>query len=389
MTICFFSAQYLPTVGGVERYTYNLAKRVIRRGHRAVVVTSALAGLPARETDPDGIEILRLPAFGLMGGRFPVVRPCAEFRRLSKTLWQEIRPDFVVANNLFYTLSLYAAFAAKKRKVPALLINHGTQYLMTGNPVLVWMGKVYEHMLAQLIRRRIDRFCAVSGAGADWLWQAFGIKADGIVYNAVDPAELEQLAAGGEKDWRGRSGLEKNTPLIGFSGRVIPEKGADKLCDAMAEIRKAVPDAAAILAGDGNLLEALRARCPQGVFLAGKVSYEDSLALIAQSDLFCLPTRSEGFASTVLEAAALKTPILTTPTGGSVELLPDGEYGTLMPDMSVQAIVEACVRGLRDTQWRRRAAANARARLCEHFTWDKSTDTLLEMIGRACCKEEK
>ena len=120
MTICFFSAQYLPTVGGVERYTYNLAKRVIRRGHRAVVVTSALAGLPARETDPDGIEILRLPAFGLMGGRFPVVRPCAEFRHLSKTLWQEIRPDFVVANNLFYTLSLYAAFAAKKRKVPAL-----------------------------------------------------------------------------------------------------------------------------------------------------------------------------------------------------------------------------------------------------------------------------
>ena len=51
MTICFFSAQYLPTVGGVERYTFNLARRVVAAGHTALVVTSALPGLPEEETD--------------------------------------------------------------------------------------------------------------------------------------------------------------------------------------------------------------------------------------------------------------------------------------------------------------------------------------------------
>lgn len=75
MTILFFSAQYLPTVGGVERYTWNLALRTVRAGHRAVVVTSALPGLPDRETDLDGIEIIRLPVWPVMKGRFPVVRP--------------------------------------------------------------------------------------------------------------------------------------------------------------------------------------------------------------------------------------------------------------------------------------------------------------------------
>ena len=35
MTICFFSAQYLPTVGGVERYTYNLARYAVEAGHAA------------------------------------------------------------------------------------------------------------------------------------------------------------------------------------------------------------------------------------------------------------------------------------------------------------------------------------------------------------------
>ena len=38
MTICYFSAQYLPTVGGVERYTWNLARKTVAAGHRAIVV---------------------------------------------------------------------------------------------------------------------------------------------------------------------------------------------------------------------------------------------------------------------------------------------------------------------------------------------------------------
>ena len=37
MTLCFFSAQYLPTVGGVERYTFNLAKRAVQAGHQVLV----------------------------------------------------------------------------------------------------------------------------------------------------------------------------------------------------------------------------------------------------------------------------------------------------------------------------------------------------------------
>ena len=73
MTICFFSAQYLPTVGGVERYTFNLARRVAAAGHTAIVVTSALPGLPDFETDEHGIRIYRLPVWPLMNGRFPVL----------------------------------------------------------------------------------------------------------------------------------------------------------------------------------------------------------------------------------------------------------------------------------------------------------------------------
>ena len=87
MTICFFSAQYLPTVGGVERYTFNLARRVVNAGHNAIVVTSALPGLPDTETDEHGIRIIRLPVWPLMNGRFPVLKPGKAFRALAAQLW--------------------------------------------------------------------------------------------------------------------------------------------------------------------------------------------------------------------------------------------------------------------------------------------------------------
>lgn len=84
MTICYFSAQYLPTVGGVERYTWNLARCTVAAGHRAIVVTSALPNLPEHEIDGDGIEIYRLPVCPVMNGRFPVIKPGGALSRADR-----------------------------------------------------------------------------------------------------------------------------------------------------------------------------------------------------------------------------------------------------------------------------------------------------------------
>lgn len=89
MTICYFSAQYLPTVGGVERYTWNLARCTVAAGHRAIVVTSALPNLPEHEIDGDGIEIYRLPVWPVMNGRFPVIKPGARFHALTAQIWAQ------------------------------------------------------------------------------------------------------------------------------------------------------------------------------------------------------------------------------------------------------------------------------------------------------------
>ena len=128
MTICYFSAQYLPTVGGVERYTWNLARRTVAAGHRAIVVTSALPNLPEREIDGDGIEIYRLPVWPVMNGRFPVIKPGARFHALTAQIWAQ-KLDFCVVQTRMYTQSVWAARAAKRRGIPMLVIDHSTGYM--------------------------------------------------------------------------------------------------------------------------------------------------------------------------------------------------------------------------------------------------------------------
>lgn len=361
MTILFFSAQYLPTVGGVERYTWNLALRTVRAGHRAVVVTSALPGLPDRETDPDGIEIIRLPVWPVMKGRFPVVRP-AGAAALERAM-EERKPDFCVIQTRMYTQSILAARAARRHGVPAIVIDHSTGYMPVGGGAVGLAGRLYEQLACGLIRRTGPDFYGVSAAVCRWL-KTFGITAKGCLSNAVDPEALQREAAQRPMDWRTRLGLSADTRLVLFVGRLIPEKGAA----ALAEAVQGLPGTVLVAAGDGPDRSRLQ---ELGAVAAGAVPHRMVVQLLNQADVYCLPTRyAEGFPTTLLEAAACGCPILCTPTAGTEELLPGPAYGTLLEDTSPQTIRAALKTLLDDPDTAREKARAARSNLCAHFTWD-------------------
>ena len=249
MVICFFSTQYPPTPGGVERYTWNLARRCVAAGHRALVVTASLPGLPARERDADGIEIYRLPSWPVMGGRFPVLKPFAD----ADDLWAQ-GIDFAVIQTRMYTQSVWAARQCKRRGIPALVIDHSTGYMLHGG-LAGARGKAYEHAACGSIRRCGFLFYGVSGDVCRWL-KTFGIQAAGRLPNAVDPAELERLAhADNAVDWRRRLNVPAGGRLVAFVGRLIPEKGALRLAQAV----QGIPGCTLAVAGTGPEEAALAA----------------------------------------------------------------------------------------------------------------------------------
>lgn len=384
MHVMFFSAQYLPTVGGVERYTASLGRKLVKNGHRVTVVTSALPGLAAEETGGDGIHIIRLPVIPLMNGRFPVLKFSDE-KSAFKKLFDTEKPDFCVIQTRFYTSSIMASRLCRKHGVPAIVIEHGTAYLMRGG-LTGAAGRLYEQLICRYIHQKCPDFYGVSSACCQWL-KHFGIDTDRVLYNSVTPQELEDLAESGRSTLLAKlpDKLENKKKIV-FSARFIPEKGVEPLLQAFAQIRPHHPNAVLIMAGDGPLWEKVNAACPPDVILTGRLSYAENLALIQMGDMFILPTFSEGFATTVLEAAALKTVVLTTPTGGSPQLITDDMHGLLFPSMAQEDIAAALTTALTQDGWRDTAARNAYRNLTENFTWDETARRLTE-IAKGYTKE--
>ena len=82
-SICLVSSQYLPHIGGVENYVFNLSRELASRGHEVTIITSQIEGVPKYEKNGN-IEIYRLPSYQLMNGRFPVLKSNGELRKIKK-----------------------------------------------------------------------------------------------------------------------------------------------------------------------------------------------------------------------------------------------------------------------------------------------------------------
>ncbi|MBQ5326139.1 MAG: glycosyltransferase family 4 protein, partial [Oscillospiraceae bacterium] len=316
MNFIIFSAQYLPTVGGVERYTNSLAKELIKNGHNVSVVTSALSSVPMTETDADGIQIFRLPCLMLMNGRFPVIKPSAEKTAFEKWFTHN-KPDFCVIQTRFYINSIYAAHLCSKHNVPSLVIDHSTSHLMGGG-LIGKIGDMYEHFAANYIKKHTQGFYGVSKQCANWL-KHFGINNAGVLYNCANLEAIEKIPSASKSDY----GCTDNETLIVFAARLIPEKGVLKLIDAFNALPQNT-NTKLVVAGTGALYEDVKQLENDRIKVLGALPFEQVIGLYKAADVFCLPTDyPEGFPTTVLEAAACKAMLVATDKGCTAEVISD------------------------------------------------------------------
>ncbi len=363
---CVFAANYLPNLGGVERYTLNLAKQLTGRGDEVTVVTSNVFGLPAEE-EADGIRILRLPCLNLLKGRFPVFRPGAEARKLIRRL-DETAFDFAIIQTRFYVHSALGARYAKKRKIPRIVIEHGTDHFTVNNALLDKAGHAYEHLVTAIVKHACTHFYGVSEACCKWL-EHFHIRAEGILYNAVDPEGIRSAGEEAAADYR-REYAPNGETVVCYAGRLVKEKGILKLTEAVEKLNREGTPTVLLVAGDGDLYDAVRQEDAKGVHALGRLDAGHVAALYRSSDIFCLPTDyPEGFPTSVLEAAACGCFVITTRNGGSQELILDDGYGIILKENTPEELAEAIRKAAGDSAYRAAAGEKARRRVEEKFTW--------------------
>lgn len=138
-----------------------------------------------------------------------------------------------------------------------------------------------------------------------------------------------------------------------------------------------------MLAGDGPLAPAVDAAQGDGLRWLGRLTRPDISALLQQADVLCLPTRSEGFSTTLLEASACGCPSIVTDVGGARELIPSEEFDLIIESKDSLALIKAVEQIEVNSELRKIQSTNCRL-LCENdYSWKESAKLVAESLERA------
>lgn len=377
-TICIFSALYDPSMGGVETYTQNLAAALGAMGCCVVVVTMNTHGAAASEQHGSA-EVVRLPCHSMLGGRYPVPNHNAAYHQATERLIAAA-PDYVVVNTRFYPLSLEGLKFARRLGVTPVLVEHGSAHLSMGSAPVNAVVEAVEHAMTAFDAHQRPVCYAVSKKASAWLAH-FGMQSAGELPNAIDADAYAARAS--QRAFRDELGIPADALLVASAGRLVPEKGVMQLAQAAAQLAREGRNVHVVMAGAGPLEGQLTSMDAPNLHLVGKLDRADLAALYQQADVYCLPSRSEGFATTLLESAACGTPAVVTSVGGTDELIPSERFGTIIPSMQPDAIADALRRADDDRgalQAQGRAVAERVREIC---SWRQTAQRTLEACRKA------
>jgi glycosyltransferase involved in cell wall biosynthesis len=349
-----------PQGGGTGTNLFGQISRWVGWGHRVSVIACSYPGALPHERLDERLEIFRV------GGRSTV---------FPHAIWQQWRglvrdPDVVleVVNGITFLTPLW------QRRPHVTLVHHihRDHYVEE----LGEKGRVAAFLLETAPLRwlyRHSRFLTISHASAR------DIASHGIPLERIDVGYIGvELAAFGP-------GTRAPTPELLYLGRLKRYKRIEVVLDAL----EAVPEATLHIAGDGDHRAALEAEvAARGlsprVEMHGFVDEATKLSLLQRSWVNLTASSAEGWALTVMEAAACATPSAALDVGGLAESIEHGRTGLLARDSA--GLADATRRIVADGELRERLGAAALERARE-FTWDRtareSLAVLLDELERA------
>lgn len=257
--------------------------------------------------------------------------------------------------HFIYPDGVAATMFAQHYDRPVVLTGRGEEILRF--PQLPLMGRAIRWALS-----RATRLIALSDEIAEAM-RSLGADREKIttIPNGVDCQRFrprDQAAA------RRRLGLPLDRPIVLSVGYRLERKGFHLLVEAMAQIRRRVPNVLALMVGGParwgeDYTPVIQRKIAEhdiadNVRLVGSQPPDQLPDWYNAADLFTLLTSREGSPNVVLEALACGLPVVTTPIADLPKILADNRLGVLLPERSVPAAAEGILQAL-ERSWDRAA----------------------------------
>jgi len=229
----------------------------------------------------------------------------------------------------------------------------------------------------------VDRFVCSSETVRRALVAA-GVEASRTVV-IHDGLDLAHVDAAPHADVHADFWLPHGAPVVGAIGPLVAHKAYHDLVDAIAILRRHVPDVHLVIVGDGELRASIERqirhlRLEKHVVLAG--SRPDALSLLKGFDVVAMSSHSEGSAAVLLDAMAAARPVVATRVGAVPEVVADGETGLLVESRSPDALATALARVLGQPDLARALGAAGRRRVEREFSAERMVRETLAVYAR-------
>jgi glycosyltransferase involved in cell wall biosynthesis len=353
------TTDYLPpSSGGVERVVTELALGLADEGVDVTVL--ALEGGNG-ELAESAVRVIDVPSLDLtkLLGVQARVSPLFPF-----VLWWVIRrfqPDVVHAHNRFFfsTWSTSVVLNLCFSPPPLVMTVHlGDISGITGTAGIA--ARVLEETFGRLVFKTSTAVIGVSEAA---LHAVSHLTGDSVttVYNGVDTDEFQPADT---------ESSEEETTIL-FVGRLIENKGILRLLKAVSDLDQ---DAnwQLLVVGTGPLSDQCRMFVEQND-ISDRVEFrgfvESVPDVMAESDIFCRPSDTEGLPLTLLEAMASGLCPVVTPAGGVEEIIESGQNGAIV-QREVNDIAATLERLIEEPTERTQLATNARTTVVSEYSWE-------------------
>ncbi len=366
---------FYPWIGGTERQAHKLASKLAEKGVPVEIVTGQWFQGTLRHDKLDGVPIYRnFTLWGFLG--IKGLRKFGGYLYMITLMWYLWRRradyDLIHVHGLnYHTAAAVAASQLTKRPVVVKLANSGSASdinKMRRNRQLA----LSQYMLPTALKS--DRFIALHETINEELVAA-GVPRERIV-NVVNGVEIEQLTA------KTNYALHRPGRFI-YVGRLHPQKGLDILLGAFAVLLRQYNKPVCLqLVGDGPISSDIRQLAiklgihDQVEFLGKR---DDVPNLLAESDIFVLPSFVEGLSNALLEAMACGLPAIASDIPGNAKVIRDDWNGLLFTTGDVDSLVKCMNSLLESKNSRQRLGRSARNTVEQSYSLDNVADRYISL----------
>ena len=328
-------------------------------------------------------------AFHLIPPLVKAVSPRYDMRALVQLLRLLRQERFTIVHTHTSKAGMLGRLAARLAGVPVVVHTpHGT--------ILhdVYFGPRQQKMIARLKRlaaRHTDAIITMSDCERDDYvkWGIAPAEKLHTIYSGQDYSRFD--SAHRDRDSvRSALGLRDGQPMVFFPARYVPEKGHAFFFQAMDKVLREIPDAQAVLAGDGPLAHDVQTLVAQRA-LEDRIRLlgfrRDVLNLMVGADIVVSASLSEGLPRAVVEALLLARPVVATDAGGTREVVLQGKTGLLVPCADAQALAEGILLLLRHPEEAGRMARAGREHVRRMFDARLMVERI-EQLYEECLKRK-